>query len=150
MQHAQCVRLSRPFRARLLDPDLFQAAHEADAIIEVTEASGTFWRCNLRSATLKGHIFLHSAFPTDAPDAVIFGPDAYRFADVVCHALAGHAGPICRAIDICYGSGAAGIMHTRACPKAKVVLADLNAGEFALASVNVKGGWSRQHVMYRK
>ncbi len=129
---------SRPFRPGVLDPGLFQAAHEAGAMDEAEEAGHAFWRCNVRAATLKGQIFLHSAFPTDAPDAVFFGPDTYRFADAVCHALAGHAGPIRRAIDICCGSGAAGIMVARSHPEAAVVLADVNAAALDLAGVNAR------------
>ena len=129
---------SRPFKPNVLDLGLFQAAREAGAAQKVAAPDGDVWRCNVRAATLKGHIFLHSAFPTDAPDAVFFGPDTYRFADAVCHALAGHAGPIRRAIDVCCGSGAAGIMLARACPEATVVLADVNAGALALASVNAR------------
>ena len=129
---------SRPFRPGILDPGLFQAAREAGAIYEMAEPRDAPLRCNLRAATLEGEIFLHSAFPTDAPDAVFFGPDTYRFADAVCHALAGHAGPIRRAADICCGSGAAGILVARACPQAAVVLADVNAGALALAGVNAR------------
>ena len=84
---------SRPFKPNVFDFGLFQTAREAGAAHKVVAAGGDFWRCNVRAATLRGHIFLHSAFPTDAPDAVFFGPDTYRFADAVSHALAGHAGP---------------------------------------------------------
>ncbi len=129
---------SRPFKPGVLDPGLLQAAREAGAIDELAEAEDAFSRCNLRAATLEGQVLLHSAFPTDAPDAVFFGPDTYRFADAVCRALAGHAGPIRRAVDICCGSGAAGILVARACPQASVVLADVNAAALALAGVNAR------------
>ncbi len=122
----------------MLDPGLFHAAREAGVASESVEAGTALWRCTARAATLKGQIFLHSAFPTDAPDTVFFGPDTYRFADAVGYALAGHVGPIRRAVDIGCGSGAAGIIVARACPGATVVLADINAAALAMAAVNAK------------
>ena len=127
---------SRPFLPGALDPALFQIARETGVAGEDPEAGSEAWRCNLRAASLMGGIFLHSAFPTDAPDAVFFGPDTYRFADAVAAALAGRARPIRRAVDIGCGSGAAGILIARACPDAEIILADINEAALALASVN--------------
>ena len=124
---------SRPFTPPALDPALFHAACGAGAAMA---AAGGIWRTAVRASTLHGLLFLHSAFPTDAADAVFFGPDTYRFADAVTRALAARARPIRRALDIGCGSGAAGIIVARAHPEASVVLADINRAALALAAVN--------------
>ena len=36
-------------------------------------------KSRVRLATIDDLLFVHSAFPTDPPDAVFFGPDTYRF-----------------------------------------------------------------------
>jgi methylase of polypeptide subunit release factors len=129
---------SRPFRRGALDPDLFHIAREAGVVGEASDAGEAFWQCNLRAATLERQIFLHSAFPTEAQEAVFFGPDTYRFADAVRLALAGRVRPIRRAVDIGCGSGAVGVMVARAYPGASVVLADINDTALALAGVNAR------------
>jgi methylase of polypeptide subunit release factors len=129
---------SRPFRSGVLDPGLFHAAREAGVVSEAIAAGELCWRCHVRASTLQGQIFLHSAFPTDAPDAVFFGPDTYRFADAVGHALATHARPIRRAVDIGCGSGAAGIIVARAHPEATVVLADISRTALGMAGANAR------------
>src|SRR3546814_10171303 len=40
-------------------------------------------RSVLRVSWLRDRLFLHSAFPTTAEDSVFFGPDSYRFAELV-------------------------------------------------------------------
>jgi precorrin-6B methylase 2 len=127
---------SRPFRPGGLDPGLFHAAREAGVIEPAIHAGETCWRSRLRATTLNGHIFLHSAFPTDAPDAVFFGPDTYRFADAVGHALAGRTTPVRRTVDIGCGSGAAGIIVALRHPDATVILSDINTAALDLARVN--------------
>ena len=127
---------SRPFRCGVLDAGLFHAARDAGVLGEATHAGETCWISTVRAATLNGQIFLHSAFPTAAPDAVFFGPDTYRFADAVGQALAARDRPVRLAVDIGCGSGAAGVMIARAHPAATVVLADINAAALAMAGVN--------------
>ena len=46
---------------------------------------------NVRFSSLGEQLFVHSAFPTEAPDAVFFGPDTYRFARAIRHAMTGIA-----------------------------------------------------------
>src|SRR5205823_10433723 len=45
-------------------------------------------RSRVRFSSLGRQLFVHSAFPTDAPDSVFFGPDTYRFARALRDALA--------------------------------------------------------------
>lgn len=127
---------SRPFTQGALDPALFHAAQAAGALTQTTEQGIPCWRPQLRAATLHGEIFLHSAFPTEAPNAVFFGPDTTRFANAISHALALRPRPIRHAIDIGCGSGAAGILIARAHPTATVTLADINQAALAIARIN--------------
>jgi methylase of polypeptide subunit release factors len=129
---------SRPFMPGALDPALFEAARQAGALGQTMVAGRTCWHSLIRAATLDGQIFLHSAFPTDAPDAVFFGPDTYRFAACVNTAVANSPRAIRRAADIGCGSGAAGILTARACPGATLILADINETALAAARVNAQ------------
>ncbi len=88
------------------------------------------WRATVRFSTLDGHLFVHSGFPTDATDAVFFGPDTYRFVDFVrrSHVRAR------RVVDVGCGSGVGGLMAHAQCDA--VVLADVNARALELSRVN--------------
>jgi hypothetical protein len=76
---------SRPFREGVLTPQLFAAMRNAD----VLDTYGEGWISRVRASTLRGLLFLHSAYPTTASDAVFFGPDTYRFANAIARYLAG-------------------------------------------------------------
>lgn len=128
---------SRPFLREALDGGLFDAARQAGTL-QAVFGEREYWRCSVRAATLDGQIFLHSAYPTDAPDAVFFGPDTYRFADALNRSLASCARSVRRAADIGCGSGAAGILMALAFPEASVVLADINEAALAASRVNAR------------
>src|SRR5690606_38348903 len=66
---------SRPCRAGLLRAEMFRLLQEAGAVAP----HGEGWRSLIRVSTLRDCLFIHSAFPTSAGDAVFFGPDTYRF-----------------------------------------------------------------------
>jgi SAM-dependent methyltransferase len=124
---------SRPFRPEAIPPAIFAAMREAG--VAVPEAGG-LWRSLVRLSSLDGALFLHSAYPTGAADAVFFGPDTYRFAAAIQAALAGRAGPVRRAADIGCGAGPGGILVARAFPEAEVAMLDINEGALRLARVN--------------
>ena len=65
---------SRPFTDGALDGELFTVASDAGVLAEAGEADRPAWRSLVRAATLGELILLHSAFPTDAADAVFFRP----------------------------------------------------------------------------
>jgi methylase of polypeptide subunit release factors len=119
-----------------LDPGLFRAARAADVLARMPGLGADAWRSLLRAATLHDMIFLHSAFPTNAPDAVFFGPDTYRFAAAITHHLRANRKIIARAIDIGCGSGAGGILIAREFPAAEIILSDINQAALAIAQVN--------------
>ena len=119
---------SRPFAPSVLPAAMLELARRA----HVVEEDGPHLRSRVRFSSLHGELFVHSAYPTLAPDAVFFGPDTYRFADLVAR----EAGEARRLVDVGCGSGAGGIVAGRRA--AEVVLADVNPAALALAEVNAE------------
>ena len=121
---------SRRFRPDLLPPRMLVLLDDADAV----EVEGNLLRSRVRFATLDGMIFVHSAFPATASDAVFFGPDTYRFAAMLRHipfALGA------RVLDIGAGSGAGGLtLSRRAGGGITLVLADINPRALRYAEIN--------------
>jgi methylase of polypeptide subunit release factors len=122
---------SRPFAQGDLDPDWLALLQRGG----VLETRGEQLHCTVRVSSLGPDLFLHSAFPTDADDAVFFGPDTYRFARFVAEHMAALPAPR-RIIDMGAGSGAGGLAAARLAPAAQIVLVDANARALALARVN--------------
>lgn len=123
---------SRPFQHELLPPPLFSLMDQA----QVLEPCGPRWRSRVRLSSLDGQLFVHSAYPTDSPDAVFFGPDTYRFASAIrCH-LDRHTGEIRRVVDIGCGSGAGAILTALARPQAEVLAVDINPQALRLTRIN--------------
>jgi SAM-dependent methyltransferase len=99
------------------------------------EAADGLVRSRYRVASLGARLFLHSSYPTDAEDAVFFGPDTYRFARFIEAELAGR--PVPRSIlDIGSGTGAGGLVAAALAPGAAVALSDVNPAALRLAAVN--------------
>ena len=123
---------SRPFAPDVLRPVLFDLAQEAGILV----ADGGLWRSLVRVSSLAGELFVHSAYPTTAPDSVFFGPDTYRFAAAISAGLARRSGPIRRAVDIGCGAGPGGILVAKAAPDAAVAMVDINDRALRLARIN--------------
>src|ERR1700712_4992202 len=70
---------SLPFDPALLPRVIRDCLREAGAL----RTEGDLLRCSLRVSSLRGELYLHSAYPTVSDDAVFFGPDSYRFADLI-------------------------------------------------------------------
>ena len=135
---------SRPFEKSLLPEAIFEALQEADSIAP----EGANWRSRVRVSSLEGMLFVHSAYPTEAADAVFFGPDTYRFVAAIKRDLA-HCGEAARVVEIGCGSGAAGIFIARERPGANVMLADINQRALDFAAVNASAaGVANTHVAY--
>jgi release factor glutamine methyltransferase len=117
---------NRPFERDLLPQQMFELLRAADALHETT-----LGLCSrVRFSTLAGRLFVSSGFPTEASDAVFFGPDTYRF----CALLERWAPFARRAVDIGCGSGAGGL-----CLGARVSelnLVDVNPRALDYARVN--------------
>ena len=99
--------------------------------------AGGRYLSRVRVASLDGDMFVHSAFPTVSPDAVFFGPDTYRFLNLVRNNLpASHADTPLRIADVGCGSGAGGILAARLRVGARVTLNDINPLALRYARIN--------------
>lgn len=125
---------SRPFDRGFLTEELTALMHRADLLQE--EADGL--RAKLRLSSLDGELFMHSAYPPTATDAVFFGPDTVRFVSAVLDHLAERSELPRRVVDIGCGSGAAGILVAKRVPEAEVVLVDINPAALRAAAVNAR------------
>ncbi|MDT8759961.1 class I SAM-dependent methyltransferase [Sphingomonas psychrotolerans] len=133
---ADMLGWSLPFTPAQIDAGLF-ALLEAGEAVE-TVGNGRF-RSRLRASSLKDNLYLHSAYPTDAENSVFFGPDSYRFADLIEAELttAGVAdGAVI--VDIGTGAGVGAIVAARSCPTARLWVTDVNPDALRLAAVNAK------------
>lgn len=119
---------SRPFEPGLLPPKVLELARAAGVIVE----DSPLLRSRVRFSSLRGELFVHSAYPTLAADAVFFGPDTYRFCDLV----AAQVERARRVVDVGCGSGAGGIIASKRAER--VVLADVNPAALLLAEVNAE------------
>lgn len=126
---------NRPFADNLLPLELFAKLRDASIL---QEHGPSRWRSTLRCSTLGSVRLFHSAFPTEAADAVFFGPDTYRFARCIEAHLAQRPAMPATAVDIGCGSGAGGLVIATACPDAKVWGTDINDKALALSKVNAK------------
>jgi release factor glutamine methyltransferase len=117
---------SRPFEPRLLPPRILDLANAAG----VLESEGALLRSSVRFSSLGGHLFVHSAYPTTQGDSVFFGPDTYRYCDLV----AAEARPARCLVDVGCGSGAGGLVAASRADR--VVLCDVNRKALRFAEVN--------------
>jgi hypothetical protein len=120
-----------------VDAELFDLLHEAGVVSQTGDGC---WRSAIRVSSLHDDLFLHSAYPTDAHDAVFFGPDSYRFADAIVAELDRKAlGQGARILDIGTGSGVGAIVAGRACPDAAITMTDINPMAMRYATINAAG-----------
>jgi methylase of polypeptide subunit release factors len=123
---------SRPFARSLLPPPLFDRLRDGAVVFE-SEAG---WKSTVRASTLDGDIFLHSAFPTVAADAVFFGPDSYRFARAIKNNLSAQPRRLRRALDLGCGSGAGGVILAKNSACRELVLTDINPTALQMTRLN--------------
>ncbi len=122
---------SLPFAQDVLPPAMFDQLEEAGAITR----QGSLFKSKLRVSSIGAHLFLHSAYPTEAEDAVFFGPDTYRFVDFLAAERPCRTG---RLVDQGTGAGVGGIMAALLAPAIKVTLLDINPAALRLASINAR------------
>jgi methylase of polypeptide subunit release factors len=124
---------SLPFAPDLPPQPVLECLRAAKAV----EEEGTLLRSRLRVSALRDDLYLHSAYPTEQEDSVFFGPDSYRFADLIASELA--ARPLsgsARIADIGGGAGVGAIVAAKLCPQARVVMTDVNPRALRLARIN--------------
>jgi methylase of polypeptide subunit release factors len=111
---------SLPFRPAEAPRRLMDLLAAAGALT----SEGDLMRSAIRVSGLSGRLFIHSAYPTDATDAVFFGPDSYRFAEFVSRETpSDFAG---QALDIGGGCGPGAISLIDRAPRARVTVTDVN------------------------
>jgi len=118
---------SCPFERALLPAAWFAHLEAADALEPLPSQR---FRSRVRYSSLAQGLYVHSAFPTEEADAVFFGPDTYRFVNL----LARTPGRFRRVVDIGCGSGAGGL--SLAGRADELVLTDVNPRALRFASVN--------------
>ena len=119
--------------------DIFKDALMCLAEAGELETAGSKFRSGVRFSTLGNQLFVHSAFPTDQTDAVFFGPDTYRFARMVRHALeAMQLRPALHILDVGAGSGAGGLYMAALAAHVSpaVTLADINRRALRFSRIN--------------
>jgi SAM-dependent methyltransferase len=127
---------NKVFHPADLHPEILQCVEGAGE----AKDTGDGVRSGIRASTLGGQLFLHSAFPTSAEDAVFFGPDSYRFVRLIEEVLKGvDTSKLKHAADIGCGSGVGGIAVRRLIGETlEVTLSDINESALRFARLNCK------------
>ena len=133
---------NRTFREGQLEPRFLRLLRQAGCIDEWSDEL----RSRVRVASLGDQLFYHSSYPTDAHDAVFFGPDSYRFARFVRDELSHRSLPA-TILDMGAGSGVGGIVCAGLAPAATITLADVNPRALQLARINASGANVRVHAI---
>lgn len=123
---------SRPFSPSLISTDELQQLTAAG----VLQGEGDLLRSTVRWSSLDDLLLTHSAWPTDSCDAVFFGPDSYRFAQVIRDHLQQRLHPVQHAVDIGCGSGIGALLIARAAPHAQVSAVDINPLALRYTAIN--------------
>ncbi|MFJ4156154.1 methyltransferase [Pseudomonas sp. NPDC089752] len=123
---------SRPFAASLISNDELDQLQSARVLSE----EGELLRSQIRWSSLDDLLLVHSAYPTDANDAVFFGPDSYRFAQVIHDHLQHSPLRVEHAVDIGCGSGVGALVIARAAQHAQVTAVDINPLALRYTAIN--------------
>jgi methylase of polypeptide subunit release factors len=124
-----------PFISGTIDAKAEALLRQAGAI----DQGPDFCRARIRVAGLHGHVFVHSGFPTSESDAVFFGPDSYRFADLIERELENlHLPEGAKIVDIGTGSGVGAIIAAGVQPEARIAVTDINPGALRAAKINAQ------------
>jgi SAM-dependent methyltransferase len=124
---------NRPFFADALPQTVLSLMKDADVLVH----HGEFLKSAVRFSTYGTGIYLHSGYPTLDDDSVFFGPDSYRFVDLIRkHVRSASSHP--RIVDVGCGSGIGGIIAARAFEHANLVLADINPRALMFTDINAR------------
>ncbi|MGQ0697679.1 MAG: methyltransferase [Panacagrimonas sp.] len=131
---------SRAFRAELLPARALELLRKAGALEEASGPGGLL-RSKVRYSSIGEKLFVHSAFPTSARDAVFLGPDTYRFVSFIGQSICGFwPCPVRRLLDIGCGSGAGAILAADFLDPHELpdlVLADINPLALQMTAANI-------------
>lgn len=123
---------NRPFRSSLVSADELDQMRQA----QVLEEHGDLLISSVRWSTLDDLLLVHSAYPTQQSDAVFFGPDSYRFAQVIHDHLQRTPKRVEHAVDIGCGTGVGALLIARAAPHAQVSAVDINPLALRYTAIN--------------
>ncbi|TCP80056.1 methyltransferase family protein [Pseudomonas putida] len=123
---------TRPFAPGLVSNDELELLERAQVLVPRGELLGS----SVRWSSLDDLLLVHSAFPTEASDAVFFGPDSYRFAQVIHEHLQHNPRPVEHAVDIGCGTGVGALLIARAAQCAQVSAVDINPLALRYATIN--------------
>ena len=124
---------SLPFEPGTVDAEIEALLKQAGALaIERDKV-----RATIRVSSLRDHLYIHSAYPTVEADAVFFGPDSYRFANLLQQEL---RGDLCgkTIVDVGTGSGVGAIVAASIAPGARIVATDINPTALRYARINAQ------------
>jgi methylase of polypeptide subunit release factors len=130
----------------------FDPSDAPTRLVEALEAAGALTsdgdlrKSALRVSRLHGLLFLHSAYPTSAEDAVFLGPDSYRFADFIARELTSEVRG--RILDVGGGAGVGALVAARRASGAEVWLSDVNPKALRLARINARHAGARLTTMH--
>jgi len=125
---------SMPFDSNLL-PEVERDELQQAGIVEKHDS---LLRSTVRWSSLEGMLFAHSPYPTAQSDAVFFGPDSYRFAQVIDAHLQQHFEPVRRAVDIGCGAGVGALIIARARHEAQLLAVDINPRALRMSAINAE------------
>ena len=128
---------SRTFKAGLLPEFVVASLDSAGLLIHSAERL----KSRVRFSTIGPALFAHSAYPTSEADAVFFGPDTYRFCQLIQTALSMQ--PLAdgaRVLDVGCGSGAGGLVAVMDDPavRSQLVLSDISRKALLYAQCNAR------------
>lgn len=123
---------SRPFPPSLVSADELDQLRQA----QLLATRGEWLVSTVRWATLEDLLLVHSAYPTEASDAVFFGPDSYRFAQVIHEHLQRTPKRVEHAVDIGCGTGVGALLVAQAVPHAQVTAVDINPLALRYTAIN--------------
>jgi hypothetical protein len=123
---------SRPFDPETIGPELADLLRRGGALHDI---GGLLTSC-VRVSRLAGRLYLHSAYPTKAPDSVFLGPDSYRFAAFLQREIEPGAERL-SILDVGAGAGVGALVAADLCPGARLTLSDVNAKALRLARINL-------------
>lgn len=123
---------NRPFHASLLSADEVVQMRDAGVLDE----QGDLLRSRVRWSNLDDLLLVHAGFPTDAQDAVFFGPDSYRFAQVIRDHLQHTFHRVEHAVDIGCGAGIGALLIACAARHAQVSAVDINPVALRYTAIN--------------
>ena len=128
---------SLPFDLQCLDKEAVAFLREG----ELLESDGNYYRSRVRFSTIGERLYAHSAFPTIGSDAIFFGPDTYRFVNLIANELSFE--PLSEhslILDICCGAGPGGIEAAFFSPtkNLSVTFADINPQAINFSKANAR------------